>query len=369
MKLTINPKEIAPDLKKVERVISSKNIVAILSNFLLEVKNGTLNVTAFDNLVRVTTTMPIVSSDGDFSFCVDAHKFAQAIGNINSDIAEIEIVDNMMVCKHKRGKFNLSYYDGKDYPTMVLEDGKCVLIPVRDIRPSIDSVAFAVSNDDLHPTMCGVYFDCTKDGIVGVGTDARILAKYSNDDGKDYSELSSIIIPLKAANVISSFMERCSDDDNIEVTSTIDVTQLKIDSKWTISFRQINGKYPNYNAVIPQKTNNNATISRKDLIDALNSAVLFAPQKTVTIKFHFSNNKVELEAQDMDYNMSSIEEIECEYDGEEMTIGFNGLSFLSILSSMLTDFVCVNLNTPQRAALVYPKDDVNFLSLIMPVMI
>lgn len=369
MKLTINPKEIAPMLKRAERAIATKNIIAILDNFLFEVNNGSMRVTSFDNEVRVTIALPIIESDGEFSFCVDAKKFTQAIGSINSENATIEFDGNStMVCKHKRGKFNLSYYNGDEYPKADIDQGKSVFLKCGDVRSTISNVAFAVGNDVLHPTMCGVYFDFTKDSIVGVGTDAKMLAKYSHAKG-DYSQFDSFIIPLKAVNIISTFMEQCNGEEEIEITNDGKVCEFRMGSQWVIVFRQINGRYPNYNAVFPQRTDNTAKVNRKDLIDSLGRAVLFSPSKTNTIRFHFAQDKIELIAQDIDFNMSSTDEVDCQYNGQEMVIGFNGASILSILSSMVCEEICINLNDPTRAALVYPSDSDDFVSLIMPIMV
>lgn len=368
MKLTINPKEVAPYLKRVERVIANKNLIAILDNFLFKVYNDRMEITGSDNEVLVTLTAPIVSSDDEFAFCVSAKKFSQAVCGINSDVLDIELDGNTtMTCKHKKGHFNLSYYaNTEDYPCLAMdEESVSTEVMAKQIYDIINNTSYATGNDSLHPVMMGVYFDFTENGLVGVATDFRMLVKNVVSQGS-CAAMKSFIMPSKCANIVSSFIEKS--DESVFVTASEKVVKINSQS-WSIIFRQINGRYPKYDAVIPQLTNSAAIINRGDFIDSLQRVLLFSPSQTSAIRLHFALNKIELIAQDVDYNMSSTEEVECNYTGDEVTIGFNGASLLLLLNNFQCEEFMFNVQEPSRAALVYPDETKALLALVMPMMV
>lgn len=371
MKLTINPKEVAPYLKRVGRVITNKNAIAILDNFLFNVYSDHMVVTCSDNEVLVSMNIPIVNSDGEFGFCVSAKKFSQAVCGINSDLLEIEFDGNStMTCKHKKGHFNLSYYANvEDYPCLKMdEESVSAEVAMEQIYDILNNVSYATGTDTLHPVMMGVYFDFTDHGFIGVATDSRMLVKNVVAQG-NYDSMKSFIMPIKGANIISSFIERGYGSVMVSVSER----SVKINTEsWSIIFRQVNGRYPKYDAVIPvisQLTNSEAIINRGDFIDSLQRVLLFSPSQTSAIRLHFALNKIELIAQDVDYNMSSTEEVECKYTGNEVTIGFNGASLLLLLNNFQCDEFMFNVQEPSRAALLYPDENKALLALVMPMMI
>lgn len=368
MKLTINPKEVAPFLKRVERVIANKNTIAILDNFMFRVYSDYMEVTGSDNEVLVSMVIPIVNSDGEFGFCVSAKKFTQAVSGINSDSLVIELDGNAtMNCKHKKGHFNLSYYANvEDYPCLNMdEESVTAEVAMEQIYDILDNVSYATGTDTLHPVMMGVYFDFTDHGLVGVATDSRMLVKNVVSQ-QSCEAMKSFIMPIKGANIVSSFIER----GNGSVIVSVSEKSVKINTNsWSIIFRQINGRYPKYDAVIPQLTNSAAIINRGEFIDSLQRVLLFSPSQTSAIRLHFSLNKIELIAQDVDYNMSSTEEVECNYIGDDVTIGFNGASLLLLLNNLQCEEFMFNVQEPSRAALVYPDESKALLALVMPMMI
>ena len=369
MKLTINPKEVAPHLKRVERVIANKNLLSILDNFLCKVDGYHMEITGSDNEVLVTLSVPIISSDGEFAFCVSAKKFSQAVCGISSDVLNIELDGNTtMTCKHKKGHFNLSYYaNTDDYPCLAMDtESVSTDLNGKQIYDIINNVSYATGTDTLHPVMTGVYFDFTEHGLVGVATDARLLVKKSVSQVQ-CSAMKSFIMPSKCASIVSSFIEKS--DDNILVTASEKNVKISSSIDWSIIFRQINGRFPRYDAVIPNLTNSAAIVNRGDFIDSLQRALLFSPSQTSAIRLHFALNKIELIAQDMDYNMSSTEEVECNYTGNEVTIGFNGASLLLLLNNFQCEEFMFNVQEPSRAALVYPDETKALLALVMPMMV
>ncbi len=373
MELTINPKNVAPLLKKIERVAAAKSTIAALDDFLLQCNGGKLSVTAFDGEVMATTFLPILSSDGDFDFCVNARKLSQSINTvIKNDVVKIILDGNTtMTCYHQKGKFSLSYSNAEDYPTTpdkVDVATKCML--AKDISSIINDVSYAAGSDTLRPIMMGVYFDFTQNGLVGVATDTLKLVKTTiNDD--DMSDMKSFVMPIKAANIVSSFLEQSNADDKVLVTNDGKVVDIVLDGAWIVSFRQIDGHYPKYNAVIPvisTTTENKVRVNRTELIDSLQRALLFSPTQNNAIRIAFEDDKLELVAQDIDYNMSAKEVVACEHVGDNIVIGFNGSSLINILGHFASDDVLFNITDEKHAVLIYPNDS-NVLAVVMPMMI
>lgn len=371
MKLTINPKEIVQSLKRIERVVTNKNTIAIFDDFLFNVHENAMAVTGSDGESMVSIILPIVSADGKFKFCANAKKFSQAIGAIKTDTLEITLDDkNMMRCKHKKGVFSLPYESANDYPMIATDtnDFKSVNVKSSDVKELIKSVSYATGDDELRPMFKGIYFDFTEKGLVGVGTDTRVLVKNEFNDVGDVSQMDSFIMPIKSASVAQLFLDATTSESDLEIKNNGSVGIIRLPQCWSIVFRQITGKFPNYNLVIPQKVGNEAKVNRIDLLDSLSRALLFSPYQSNIIRLKFTTNKIEVVAQDLDFNLSSTEEVECEYNGEEMTIGFNGSAMLAAINNLSCDEVYFNLTQSNKAALLYPQND-NIITLIMPMMI
>lgn len=369
MKLTINPKEIYQSLKKIERVIPNKTSIQIFENFLFNVHENAMAVTGSDGEVMASIILPIVNSDGQFKFCVNAKKFSQAIGAIKDDTLEITLDDkNTMKCKHKKGVFKLPYENSTDYPMIATDtdDFKKTQVNSTDIKELIRNVSYATGDDALRPMFNGIYFDFTDKGLVGVGTDTKVLVKNEFNIG-DVSAMDSFIMPMKGAGIAQSFLDSTT-DAMIDIKNNGNVGVLRLPKCWSIVFRQINAKFPNYNAVIPPKNENEVHINRVDFLDSLTRALLFSPYQSNTIKLRFSQNKVELIAQDIDFNLSSTEEVTCDYTGEELEIGFNGNAMVAAINNLSTNEITFNLNGSNKATLMYPEEG-NILTLIMPMMI
>lgn len=371
MKLSINPKEISAFLKKASRVISNKNIIAILDNYLFEVKDGCLYVTAYDNEVWLKQRLPMLSSDGNFGFCVNAAKFTQAIDSVNSDNLEIELDEkNVMCCKHKKGRFNISYNKAEDYP--IVNDCKSigVMIDASCIHNIISNVAYAAGNDQLHVVMMGVYFDFTEAGLVGVATDAKRLVKdYNNQTQFNPDNNKSFIMPTKAANIIKTLIGEKS-DDVVEIKSSEQSASLTLDGSWKVVFKLIAGKYPNYNRVIPDDSKNVAIVNKYELLDSIQRSVIFSQTSTYLVKLNFGFNEISIECQDLDYSLSAMETIPCEHIGEDICLGLDGSMLMSTLNNIQSDMVEFHLHDKNRPVVIKSTDkDDRCLSLVMPIFV
>lgn len=372
MKLTINPKEVSPILKKIERVVANKNSIAILDCFLFDVReNGSMIITAFDNEIMVRVHAPMIECDGSFKFCVNAKKFSQTVSTINSDSLVIELDGNATAyCTHKKGKFQIPYYNGDDYPVVRIgELYQTTTIKSPTLFEFITDVNYAIGTDTLMPQFMGIYFDFKDDDVVSVATDTRMLAKSPKKEGVgDHDGMKPFIMPSKAASVLLSFIDPQDENCELVVQNDEKLASFTLDGKWQFLFRQIAGRYPNYDAVFPKESSNKAFVNRANFLESLNRIILFSPSVNTMIRLHFKPLTLELVSQDLDYNMSANEELSIAYQGDEITIGFSGNALMSAIGSMNSEEVVFELTDAQHAAIIYPPmSDVR--ALIMPMML
>lgn len=367
MKLTINPKDVSNDLKRANRVIGNKNIIAILDNFMFNIVDGKMSVTASDGEIRLTLPLSIISADSDFSFCVDASRFTQAVDAVNSETMDITFGDDsILTCKHRKGKFNIAYASADDYPTVnTLDDVTAVNVGCDVISNILDNTSYAAGNDQLHVALMGVYFDFTEHGLVGVATDTRKLVRVKSNTAPQSAK--SFIMPIKVANVMKQFIDNT--EDVISIKGDNNCIVFESSERFTLTFRQISGKYPQYERVIPQASDNRAVIDKNELLESLSRSLLFSPTKTSALRLTFTINKLTIETQDLDYNLSSNEEIPCSYSGKDFVIGFDGTALHSIVNKFDGQQIVFNLYEPNRAIIIQYENSDAIIALLMPMIV
>ena len=368
MKFNVSSSLLSARLQAVKSVIATKSSLQILEDVLFELRSNQLILTASDGETTIRTTIEVDNAEGEGKVASNPKLLIETLKELSEQPVTFVIDDNNFGINMTtlNGTFSFVGANGNEYPEMPgmdNEQGSCVMA-VSELMDAISKTIFCAAEDELRPVMNGIFFDLSEEQSTLVATDAHRLVKLVMKNL--HSAPASFILPKKPAKLLAGALDKKAEDVRICFNDK------NIRFEWgtnIIVCRQIEGRYPNYNAVIPQKTENNAKVNRKELIDALNRAILFSPSKTNTTRFHFMPNKVEVDAQDIEYNMSSTDEVDCEYVGNEMTIGFNGSAVLSTLSSMTTDEININLTDPTKAALFYPSDNENYVTLIMPIMV
>lgn len=371
MKLTINPTEATKRIKKAERVIQGKSVFPIFDNFLISVRNNNCNVTASDNEMQVSLAVPIISSEGDFDFCTDAKKFSAIIGSIKSDEVTIDVdtAKNELEIKHSKGRLSLPCVDTKDFPLFALkeEEQKTTMVNAVDVYNAVNCSSYASSTDDLRPQLKGVYFDFVDGGYYTVATDTHKLVKIKNGNG-NIEQIESFIMPSKVAGIIGSLIESYSGD--LLVKNDGDMAEMVIFDNLRLTFKQVNGRFPNYNMVFPEESTIVAVANKSELIESLRRCLLVASQHIGNVIFKFNQNELHLSVQDLDYSRSAEEIIQCEYNGEPLDIMFNGNDFLTILNNMpTTDGICkFSLTDGSKPIVIQPNngEDMDVAALLMP---
>ena len=270
---------------------------------------------------------------------------------------------------YQNGKFNFVGINGNEFPEKsAMEDSaNKFVIPAQEIIAGIEHTLFAVGVEDLRPQMMGIFWDIAPEKIVFVASDTHKLVRYTNDRIKTGSE-SSFILPTKPATILNSILAKQEGD----VTVTTDSKSAIFETpNFTLSCRFVNGKYPNYNSVIPQNNPFKLVVDRISLLNAIRRVSVFASVGGL-IKFEIQANEIFLKAEDVDFSTSAEEKVACDYQGEDMTIGFNNTRMIEVLNNLDVDTIIINLSDPSRAGVFLPDtqaDGEELLILLMPMMI
>lgn len=374
MKFIASSTDLLGHLQAVNRVISTKNILPILENFLFQLKGTELTITASDLESTMITKMSLENADGEGDIAIPARILNDTLKEfpeqpltfqINLDTFGIDIIS-------ENGKYSIVGKPAMDYPRLpeLKEDRVAELVlPAEMLMKGVNRTLFATADDELRPVMNGIFCELKQDSITFVSSDAHKLVRYRRFDAKAESD-SSFILPKKPANLLKNVLTREEGDVEIRFDDKNAVFTL---SNYTLICRLVEGNYPGYEAVIPTNNENKLTVDRLDFYNVLKRVSVFSNQASNLIKLKILANQMVISAQDIDYSISAVENLNCEYGGDEMEIGFKSVFLIEILSNISSDDVVLELSDPTRAGLLLPKvkdnDDEDLLMLLMPMMI
>ena len=227
---------------------------------------------------------------------------------------------------------------------------------------------FATAQDELRPVMNGIYFDLTPDSLAIVASDGHKLVRNRNFEVKSEAP-ASFILPSKPAALLKLMTGKAEGEAGVSFDSNNACFTI---ANATLTCRLIEGRYPNYNSVIPQDNPNKLTVDRKALIGALRRVLPFASESTQSVRLHIDGSKLIVSSEDVDFAKTAKEAVTCEYEGRTMDIGFKCPSLIEILSNMDSDEVTIALADPSRAGVIEPSvqpDNAEVLMLIMPMLL
>lgn len=372
MKFVISSAVLSAKLLTVGRVIASKNSLPILDCFLFQIEGNKLTITASDNETRLTTWVDLVESDQDITFAVNAKKIQDSIKEIPEQPLEFYVNTSTLeiTVEYQNGKYNFMGQNADDYPTPPQVEGEArnISIPSVSLSSALGRALFATADDTLRPVMNGVFFDIKNDSVTIVASDGhklacgKILNVASPEDG-------SFILPKKPANLIKAILQK--EDGDVTISFGERNALVRGDS-FTINCRLIEGRYPNYNSVIPQNNENCATVNRLAFLGALRRVMIFSNASSALVKLRFENSKMVISSQDIDFSMSAEEAILCDYTGIPMSIGFKGTFLMDLLNNLDSEEIIVKLADSSRAGIIVPAeqpDGENVLMLLMPMML
>lgn len=374
MKFVVSSTELLSHLSVVSRVISSKNTLPILDNFLFKLEGNDLEITASDLESTLTTriTLENVSGDGSvaipYKILIDTLKeFSEQPLTFDIDPGSLAIVINS-----ENGQFNIVGQPADDFPAKaeIKAEGKTTVKLAADILLNgITKTIFATADDEMRPVMNGIFIDLNSDGITFVASDSHKLVRYRRKDVQGDSE-SSFILPKKPATLLKNILAK----ETGSIVVDFDTKNARVTmANYTLICRLVEGTYPNYSAVIPTNNPNKMIIDRVEIYNALRRVSIYSNAASNLIKLTLTGNQCVVSAQDLDFSVSAYERLKCEYEGEDMEIGFKSAFLVEILANLSSSDIVLSMSDPSRAGLLFPNTNENpdedVLMLLMPMMI
>ena len=372
MKFIVSSTGLFSHLQAISRVINSKNSLPILDCFLLELTDGTLSITASDSETTLVTSIEVVESDGDGQFAVSSKTILDALKEIpEQPLTFVVNPENYeILVQYQNGKYSLMGQNADEYPqTPRLGDNAVnVTMEAPVMLNGINRALFATADDELRPVMNGISFDITTEDITFVASDGHKLVRNKTYKARG-NEKAAFILPKKPASLLKNLLPKEQGDVQIGFDDRNAIFTLE---NYSMTCRLIEGRYPNYNSVIPQNNPHKATIDRAAFMSALKRVSVFSSAASSLIKLHLDFNRIQISGQDIDFSTSAEETLMCQYEGNPMSIGFKSTFLIDILNNISSQEVIMELADPSRAGVILPvdqEDEEDLLMLLMPMML
>lgn len=372
MRLTVSSTSLASRLSALSKVFNSKNSMPILDCYLFDVNEKTLTITASDSENVMTTQLQLDEVDGNGTFAVNNRTILDAVKELPEQPLTLDVDMSSYGIKvvYMNGIYNFTGQSGNEFPRLqpLSDNAASIVIDSKTLSNDISRSIFATANEELRPVMNGIYFDLTPEALAIVASDGHKLVRTRNNTVKQESPMS-FIMPKKPATLLKGVLQKNED----EVLIRFDERNASINFPGgTLSCRLIEGRYPNYNSVIPQDNPNRMTIDRTVLIGVIRRVLPFASDSSQQVRLHIEPGKAVISSEDIDFYTSAKEEIVCDYNGLPMDIGFKGTSLMEILSNLDSEEVELQLADPSRPCLILPTqqpENEDILMLIMPMLL
>jgi DNA polymerase-3 subunit beta len=374
MKFVVSSTDLLGHLQAVSRVISSKNTLPILDNFLFRLDGNELEITASDLESTLITTMTLENASDSGSIAVPARILTDTLKEFPEQPLTFEIDNDKLsvVINSENGKFTVVGQNAGDFPQMpsIKQDQKATVeVPAEVLYSGIHKTLFATADDELRPVMNGVYIELAADNLTFVASDAHKLVRYKRMDATSDMD-SSFILPKKPASLLKNVLPK---EENPVTVEFDDKNAFFSMTQYKLICRLVEGNYPSYNSVIPTDNPNKLSIDRVEFFNTLKRVSVYSNQASNLVKLALTGNQITVSAQDIDFSISAYERLNCQYDGEDMEIGFKSTFLIEILSNLSSTDVIVELSDPTRAGIMLPAESENeaedVLMLLMPMMI
>ncbi|OYT15687.1 MAG: DNA polymerase III subunit beta [Bacteroidetes bacterium 4572_77] len=370
MKFIVNSISLLKSVQALGGVLNAKNTLPILDNFLFELEGNTLSVTASDLETIMTVSIELEMAGENGKLAVPARLLMDTLKTFPNVPVSFTISDDFKIeMAAGEGKYKLTGFAADDFPQLPkMEDVSEVGIQSDILLTAINKTIFATGTDELRPVMGGVFCDFHENDVVFVATDAHKLVRYKRNGVQAGAELS-FILPKKPLNLLRSTLV----DDEVEIKIEYSEKNAVFHfDNYRLVCKLVEGRYPNYDAVIPKENPNVLTVDRQSFLSVVRRVSIFANKSTHQIRLNITGQELLLSAEDLDYSNDAKERLSCSYVGEDMSIGFNSRFLIEMLSNLDSEEVNIHMSQPNRAGLIIPSnsnEQEDILMLIMPVML
>jgi len=374
MKFVVSSTDLLSHLTAINKVISNKSTMPILDNFLFNISDTGLIITASDSESTLITNIELDNVEGAGNIAIPAKLLIDTLREFPEQPLTFQIDTSSFGIQifSENGKYTIVGYDGEDYPEIPFADEETVAsiqVSRKVLLKGIEKTLFATADDELRPVMNGIFIELTPDFMSFVASDAHKLVRYRRTDAKSEVQ-SSFILPKKPAALLKNLLVR--DDLDVKLQFNDKNAFFKM-TNFKLICRLVEGNYPSYNSVIPVNNPNSMIIERLAFYNTVKRVSVFANQASNLVKLTIGGNQVVVSAQDIDFSISAVERLQCEYEGDDIEIGFKSTFLQEILSNLPSSEIKLEMSDPSRAGLLLPeeKEDENedVLMLLMPMMI
>jgi DNA polymerase-3 subunit beta len=370
MKFIVSSSYLLKQLQVLGGIINANNALPILDNFLFNLNGNSLSVSASDLETTIASKLDVESSEKG-SVCIPARLLLDTLKTFPEQPLTFTVEENNIVeISSNHGKYALAYASGEEFPSAVeLKDPSATVVQGDILATAISKTIFASGNDDLRPVMSGVFFQFSTEGLTFVATDAHKLVKYTRED-VSAPQATEFIMPKKPLNLLKNILAGSEDEVTIEYNES---NAKFIFDNTEMVCRLIDGKYPNYEAVIPKENPNKLTIDRNQFLNSVRRVSIFSNKTTHQIRLKIAGAELNISAEDIDYSNKAEERLTCDYQGDDMQIGFNSRFLTEMLNNLTSDEVSLEMSLPNRAGILTPVDGLDkgesVTMLVMPVML
>lgn len=370
MRFIVSTSVLLKQLQAISGASSSSTVLPILENFLFEIKDNMLTISATDLQTSMVTSLPIEAKE-EGRVAMPSKILIDTLKTLPDQPVAFSVDTNTLAIEISAGdgKYKLSGENADDFPKIpVVDNVSTVKIGASILSEAINKSIFAVSNDELRPAMSGVFVQLTTQDITFVATDAHRLVRYRRTDVSAEKD-TSIILPKKALTLLKSSLPSDDTEVSIEYNNTNAFFQF---GSINLICRLVDERYPDYEAVIPQVNPNKLTVDRALFLNTLRRVVIFANKTTHQVRLKISGSELHISAEDLDFSNEAHERLSCQFEGEDLEIGFNAKFLVEMLNNLNCEEVVIEMSTPNRAGLLVPalkQDNEDILMLVMPVML
>ncbi|OIQ22177.1 MAG: DNA polymerase III subunit beta [Flavobacterium sp. MedPE-SWcel] len=370
MKFTLSSSYLLKNIQVLSGVIPPSTTLPILHNFLFEIEHNKLRITASDLETTMTTTLD-VESETIGTIAIPGKLLLDTLKTFPEQPLTFTVRDNNTIeINSNSGEYILSYITGDRFPKAIsLSNLSTTALPSKTLSTAISKTVFATSTDDLQPNLCGVLFKLSTQGVLFVATDAHRLVEYARTDVKA-SQVADFIMPKKPLHVLKSILG--TSDDEVKIEYNDSNATFSFDN-YVLNCRLVDGKYPNYKAIIPKDSPNHLLINRTQLLKSVNCVGIFSSKSLQQVRLKIAGKELNISAEDKDYSNKADERLSCDYQGDDMQIGFNAKYLAEMLKNLDSEDVRIELSLPNKAGLILPADGLDegekITMLVMPSLI
>ena len=371
MKFIVSSSLLYKEIQTLGGIINSTNTLPILDNFLFEINNNKLTLSSSDLESTMTSEIEIESTTTD-KVAISAKLLTDILKTFSEQPLTFSKTDNNTIeISASNGKYSLAYLNGDEFPKQIeLLDAHETKVNGSDLGNAINSTIFASGTDDLRPVMNGVFFQFNSDSLKFVATDAHKLVKFETSEYTT-NEVSEFIMPKKPLQILKGILQ----GENSELVIQYNESNAKfIFDKSSITCRLIDGKFPNYEAVIPKDNPNVLTIDRQLFLNSVRRVSIFSNKTTNQIRIKIAGTLLNISAEDFDFSNKADENLECQFSGDDIQIGFNSKFLIEMLNNLESDMITLSMSHPNRAGIIRPLNEdgeskETITMLVMPVML